>query len=236
MQITKTKTALLGALLLASISAPSAIAGEEGGYVYNQGEDRFVDNVYNFISHFSYDQYYWCQSYMFNTSNASYVDAMDFAYWSGHGNNWYMGMGPGASTSGVSINSACKWGDVDLEFIVFQSCKVVPSPMDRSDWYARWVGGTSGVFQGLHQAIGYRVDSYSGNGISNNFGGRIASGQAVWQAWFNAVNDERSWWMGSTYPGFASVVLYPGLDYDTYYSFGVDPPDNHGSLRSYYQY
>ncbi|MFT7484931.1 MAG: hypothetical protein ACI9F9_000777 [Candidatus Paceibacteria bacterium] len=236
MKFTSKVAAFIAALLFAGLAAAPASAGEEGGYVYNHGEARFQANVYNFIRHFNYDQYLWCQSYMFNTSNTNYVDNMDFAYYSGHGNNWYMGMGPGASTSGVSINSSCKWGNTDLEFIVFQSCKVVPSPMDRFDWYARWVGGTNGVFQGLHQAIGYRTNSNSGNGISNNYGSRISSGQCVWQAWFNAVDDERAWWYGSTYPGFASVVLYPGLDYDTYYSFGVDPPDNHSSLRSYYQY
>lgn len=232
MQLSKKLTALLAALTL---TAAGASAAEEGGYVYNQGEARFVDNVYNFIKHFSYDQYYWCQSYMFTSSNNSYVDAMDFAYYSGHGNNYYLGMGPGASSSGVSLGSATKWGDTDLEFVVFQSCKVIPSPLDTSNWWSRWTG-SNGVFQGLHQAIGYRTNSYSGNGISNNFGGRIASGQCVWQSWFNSVNDERSWWRGSFYPGYASVVLYPGLDYDTYYSFGVDPPAGHGALRIYYQH
>jgi len=235
MHLTRKLTALLAALAIAAAGSTTATAGEEGGYVYNHGEDRFVDNVYNFLRHFNYDQYFWCESYQFTTANNSYVDAMDFAYYSGHGNNFYLGMGPGASSSGVSIGSATKWGDVDLEFIVFQSCKVVPSPIDRSDWYQRWVG-SSDTFQGLHQAIGYRTNSYSGNGISNNFGGRIAAGQAVWQSWFNAVNDERSWWRGSSYPGYASVVLYPGLDYDTYYSFGGDPPAGHGSLRTYYQH
>ena len=235
MNLTSKLPAVLAAITL-SLCASNATAGEEGGYVYNQGEDRFVDNVYNFVRHFNYDQYYWCESFMFNTANTYYVDAMDFAYYSGHGNNWYLGMGPGASSSGVSIGSATKWGNTDLEFIVFQSCKVVPSPIDTGSWWHNWVGGTNGAMQGLHQAIGYRTNSYSGNGISYNYGNRISGGQAVWQAWFNAVNDERSWWYGSSYPGYASVVLYPGLEYDTYYSFGIDPPDNHGALSIWYQH
>ena len=230
------KLALLSCLSFCSLTATTAAAQEEGGYVYNQGEDRFVDNVYNFLKHFNYDQYYWCEDYQFTTSNNSFADNMDFSYYSGHGSNFYMGMGPGTNgASGVSCGSATKWGDRDLEFIVFQSCKVVPSPIDRSDWYQRWVGSND-VFQGLHQAIGYRTNSYSGNGISNNFGSRISSNQCVWQAWFAAVNDERSWWKSSSYPGYASVVLYPGLDYDRYYNFGTDPPAGHGSLRIYYQH
>lgn len=230
---------LVGAVTLLATAATAGT--KEGGYVYNQGEARFVDNVYNFLKHFSYDQYYWAQAYQFTSANNTYIDAMDIAYYSGHGNYWYMGMGPGASSPQyVSIPSAGSWGDSNLEFIIFQSCQVVPSIPEMSagkisNWWSNWVG-SGRVFQGLHQAIGYRTLSYSGNGISNNFGSRVASGQAVWQAWFAAVNDERSWWRGSDYPGYASVVLYPGLDNDTYYSFGADPPSNHGALRTYYQY
>ena len=69
------------ALLVASASVSPAFAqGEEGGYVYNGGEARFTNNVYNFIKHFSYDQYYWCEANLFTTSNNSYVDNMDFSY------------------------------------------------------------------------------------------------------------------------------------------------------------
>ena len=213
---------------------------KEGGYVYNRGEDRFINNVYNFIKHFSYDQYYWSQAYEFTNANNTYVDAMDIAYYSGHGNYYYIGMGPGAiSPQGVNLRYAGAYGDRNLEFIIFQSCQVIPSVPEVnagkiSDWWTAWV--PNGIFQGLHQAIGYRTLSYSGNGISNNFGSRVASGQAVWQAWFAAVNDERSWWRGSSYPGYASVVLYPGTDNDTYYSYVADPPAGHGSLRTYYQH
>lgn len=228
---------LAGTALCATI----AFAGtEEGGYVYNGGEARFIDNVYNFIKHFSYEQYYWTQAYEFTTANNSYVDAMDIAYYSGHGNYWYIGMGPSSSPpQGVNLRTAGSYGDSDLEFIIFQSCQVLPSVPEVSagkitNWWSAWV--PNGIFQGLHQAIGYRTLSYSGNGISNNFGSRVASGQAVWQAWFAAVNDERCWWRGASYPGYASVMLYPGLDNDTYYSYGADPPAHHGALRTYYQH
>lgn len=223
------------AVLVAGMTlTPSFAQGEEGGYVYNKGESRFVNNVYNFIKHFNYEQYFWCEADLFTTNDHLYVDNMDFAYYSGHGNNFFLGMGPGTSGGNVSIGSATKWGNWDLEFIVFQSCKVVPAPIDRSDWYQRWIGSND-TFQGLHQAIGYRTNSNSGNGISNNYGGRIRSNQRCWQAWFAAVDDER-YWSGGTYPGYASVVLYPGLDNDRYYSFGADPPAGHNSLRIYYQY
>jgi hypothetical protein len=201
--------------------------------VYNHGEDRFVDNVYNFLKHFEYEQYFWTEAFEFTTSRASFVDDMNLAYYSGHGNHSYLGMGPGASVSGVNLTSAGGYG-ARLRFIVFQSCTVIPSAPDLADWWSPWVPG--GIFQGLHQAIGYRTESWSGNGISNNFGNRVRSGGAMWQSWFAAVNDERSVWRGALYPGYASVVLYPGLDNDTYFSFGPRPPSGHGWLRTYYQY
>ena len=87
---------IAAAVLFASASfVPAFAQGEEGGYVYNGGEARFTDNVWNFVKHFSYDQYFWCEAALFTTSNNSYVDNMDFSYYSGHGSNFYMGMGCG---------------------------------------------------------------------------------------------------------------------------------------------
>lgn len=225
--------AVITALALNFTFTPSVSASQIGGYVYN-GESRFVDNVWNFIKHFSYTQYYWAEAYEFNTANNYYVDAMDLAYYSGHGNNWYITTKAGPPQEGLSIASGVPWGDNNLEFIIFESCSVVPS-VPEGNWWTNWTGANR-AFQGLHQAIGFRTISYSGNGIASNYGGRVASGQAMWQGWFNAVNDERSWWQGSFYPGMASVVLYPGLDNDTLYSFGADPPAGSGYLRTYYQY
>lgn len=225
--------ALVAVLALTTALSPLLAGTKEGGYVYN-GESRFVDNVYNFLKHFTYEQYFWAEAYEFKSSNNTYVDAMDVAYYSGHGSPWYITTHHGPPQVGLSLASGVGWGDTQLEFIIFQSCTVVPSVPD-GNWWSNWLG-TGRAFQGLHQAIGYRTLSYSGNGISNNFGGRVKNGQAMWQAWFAAVNDERSWWRGSDYPGYASVVLYPGLDNDTYYAFGADPPAGHGNLRTYYQY
>lgn len=231
---------LTSAVLVITLAVSPVLAGSrEGGYVYN-GESRFVDNVWNFIKHFSYEQYFWAETYEFTTSNNSFVDAMDLAYYSGHGNFWYITTKAGPPQEGLTLTTGTSWGDRNLQFIIFQSCSVVPSVPEMNagqitNWWSSWVGAGH-AFQGLHQAIGYRTESYSGNGISDNFGGRVASGQAMWQAWFNAVNDERSWWRGSDYPGYASVVLYPGLDNDTYYASGPKPPAGSTWLRTYYQY
>ena len=236
----------MAVIMLAVAGNVYAVDHEEGGYVYHytsSSESRFVDNVYNFLKHFSYDQYYWCEYFVFTSNNNYYVDNMDFSYYSGHGSNWYITMGPGASYSPnyVDLTSAGStshqgWGDRDLEFVTFQSCSVIPSPLDVTNWYSNWTNEPGGIFDGLHQAVGYRTSSYSGNGISNNFGSRIQSCEGVWQAWFNAVNDERSAHGGGFYPGYASAVMYPPCDGDSYCSFTSDPPATHTWLKIWYQY
>ena len=219
------------------------IDNKEGGYVYqytDPSEDRFLDNVWNFIHHFSYEQYYWCECLGFTRYNNRFVDAVDFAYYSGHGNNWYITMGPGAYylprhvalDSAGSPNRSRGWGDRSMEFVTFQSCAVIPGPPDLDDWYSKWTTEPYDLFDGLHQAIGYRTISYSGNGISNNYGNRIHHNEACWQAWFNAVNDERN----GFYPGYASAVMYPECDGDSYGCFAADPPHDHTWLRIWYQY
>src|SRR2546422_10015194 len=99
-----------------AFSAPMSGAAI-GGYVY-YGESRFVDNVWNFIKHFSYQQYYWAADYEFTYNNNWYVDAMDLAYYSGHGNQWYITTTQGPPQQGLSIANNVPWGDYNLEFII----------------------------------------------------------------------------------------------------------------------
>lgn len=234
--------AVLG-LLLIMCGGPLLAQGRVGGYVYNQGEDRFIRNVWGFIKHFSYNQYYWNQAYMYTSHAQYYVDYMNIAYYSGHGNYYYLGMGPGASVSGVNLRTAgtgnLNWGR-NLRFVIFQSCQVIPHVPEQNagkitSWWQPWHASYGGLFKGVHQAIGYRTNSYSDNGISSNFGSRIKGGQAVWQSWFNAVNDERSWWKGASYPGMASAVMHCSHQNDTIYSFGSRPTYPHG-MCGWYQY
>src|SRR5215208_746532 len=110
------------AILALTFAVPTtSSAAQVGGYVYN-GESRFVDNVYNFIKHFSYQQYYWAEAYEFTTANNYYVDAMDVAYYSGHGNQWYITTKAGPPQEGLGVSYGVPWGDYNLEFIIFESC------------------------------------------------------------------------------------------------------------------
>lgn len=247
-----TQRKLLGLLMAASlVTTAYADTREIGGYV-GHAEDRFVRNVWNFIKNFKssqhvglyswkYNQYFYAHPFEFLGSSLSYVDSMDLAFFSGHGNHWSFAC-TNNNADIVDLTTAPGYGTLgtggDLEFLIFESCSVIPGPLDVADWWSNWTRNGAGkhIFQGLHQAIGYRTLSYSDNGIPNNFANRLKIGQPLWQAWFDAVDDERSIWHGSDYPGYASAVLYPGLDNDSIGFYGADPPSNHTKLRIYYQY
>jgi hypothetical protein len=222
----------VGCLFLATSNIAVRAAGKEGGYAgtKDQGHDEVV---YNFLKHFSYEQYYYARTFQFGDYNNQRVDAMDIAIFAGHGNQWFISTTDGGvdlSSVGSSLNWG--WGDNNAEFVVFESCDVVPSPIEVSDWWTKWVQEPGGSFDGLHQALGFRTLSWQSTDqdITDDFGGRVRNNSGVWECWFDAINNQgRSDEMGS-------AVMYPPADGDTYYNFVADPPYNHQNLRVWYQY
>ena len=221
--------AISGALLGTSATAADH---EEGGYAgtNNQGHTTVV---WNFLRHFSYEQYYYSASSQWTWNNDNRVDNMDFAIFAGHGSPWYfVGQdGVGVDLRYVGNGSDGGYGDRDCEFVAFQSCKVVPSPLDSSSWAYNWTR-SSGVFDGLHQAMGFRSNSYQSTDqdVTYRFGSYIRNNYCVWQSWFAAINAE------ARSDEYGSAVMYPTAEYDTYANFISDPPSNSSWLRSWYQY
>ncbi len=221
-------------ILATFVSVPVAMAVdyEEGGYVGQSGQGHDTV-VYNFLKHFNYNQYYWAIQSQFTTNNNNRVDAMDFAFFAGHGNRWLIATTNGnvnLTTAGSSSHAG--WGNVDAEFIAFESCSVVPSPLEVSNWWSNWVSESDDVFDGLHQALGFRNSSYQSTDqdVADYFGDRISRNYAVWESWFDAINAEaRSIEKGS-------AVMYPPSDGDRYGNFSADPPAGHGNLRVWYQH
>ena len=220
----------LVSLCLISNSSLYAVDHEEGGYVGHSGQGHDTV-VYNFLKHFNYEQYYWGYKSEWTTQNNTYVDAMDFAIFAGHGNRWLIALLDGnvdLASAGSSSNEG--YGDTDLEFVAFESCSVIPSPLEVSDWWTNWVG-SNGIFDGLHQALGFRTSSYQSTDekITDYFGEKIHSGNKVWQSWFEAINAK-----GLSYEK-GSAVMHPSTQDDTYASFVADPPANHTNLTIWYQ-
>lgn len=224
--------ACLAAGVLAASGVALAVDLEEGGYVGSK-TDGADETVYNFIGHFSWEEYFWATRPMFTTSNDTRVDAMDFAYFCGHGDRWSIQMSDGAvvNLGSAGYSSHAGYGR-DLEFIVYHACKVIPSPRETSAWSQPWVTEPDDTFDGLHQALGFRSNASTGTdqNISNYFGSRIHDNAKVWQSWFDAIDrygrsDE-----------FGSAVMWPAAENDTYGSVCADPPASHTSLRIWYQY
>jgi Family of unknown function (DUF6345) len=251
------KVAIALVALFMTMFPPLAPAADRqiGGYV-DQAESRFTRNVWNFIKNFqqaqhvgahswTVGQYFWAEPFEFVSNKASFVDSMDLAYFSGHGSAYVFATHD--AVADVDLRNAAGYGNLakggDLEFLIVEDCLTVASAPEAADWWSPWLRDSAGnhIFQGMHQVVGFRTLSVSDNGIPDNYAHRLIGGQGVWQAWFAAVNDERSWWHsdvsdGVPYPGFASVVLYPGLDNDSIGNYGADPLFNHTALRTYWQY
>lgn len=224
----------LAATTVAALSTSAALAAdnEEGGYAGTRTEGHGTV-VYNFLKHFRYEQYYYAAGHQWTWNNDNRVDNMDISIFGGHGNRWFIRCedGVGVDLSSAGTHGDLGYGDQDAEFVAFESCKVVPSPLEVTDWATNWTR-TGGIFDGLHQAVGFRTDSYQSTDedVSDYFGNRVRNNHAIWQSWFDAIDHEgRS-------NEFGSAVMYPPAENDTYASFCADPPRDHTWLRIWWQY
>lgn len=222
---------MTAAILIIAANSLNAADRSEGGYAgtRDQGHDEVV---YNFLKHFSYEQYYYAYDFQFISNNNARVDAMDFSIFAGHGNQWYIATtSGGVSFPSAGTTSAKGYGDWNCEFLAFESCDVVPSPIEQADWYTNWTQD-GGIFDGLHQACGFRTLSWQSTDqdVTDYYGSAIHAGYAVWQSWFDAINNEaRSDEKGA-------CVMNPTCEFDTHASFAPDPSPNDNSLKVWYQY
>lgn len=218
-----------------------ALAGsrEIGGYVA-QAEDRFVRNVWNFIKNFktsqtigghqwNYDQYFYMEPFVFEGSHHVYVDSQDMAYVACHGGFWVMACHD--NIGDVDLRNCPAYGDLpnggDMEFLVVESCStVIAFPDAGFDWNGWRHTAAGGIFDGLHQAMGFHTLSQSDNGIPQYFANHCRGNDIVWCAWFSAVQEERGWLrslLGMQYPGYASAIMPQKCKYDRMGSYVADP-------------
>ena len=222
---------LLSTIIAIPVREVSAVDHWEGGYVGSKTEGDAQTPVWNFIKNFTWNQYYWAETFQFDSWNNERVDEMDFAYFVGHGSPWSIKCQStwlDLSSAGASAHKG--WGDNNAEFVTLHACNVVASPLEAADWYSAWTND-DGVFDGVHQVCGFRTGASMScdQDISEYFGSRVKAGAAVWQAWFDAISlcgdgDERG-----------AAVMYPPCDGDSYAVFSADPPENHTWLRIWYQ-
>ena len=226
----------------------SVLAGDReiGGYV-DRAEDRFVRNVWNFIKNFQgwqnvgghrYQevQYYWAEPFEFDSDHQNFVDKMDVAYVAAHGSAYYVQTNQSSNT-GFDLRNCPAYGDLptggDLEFMIIESCSTVASAPESSNWWDPW----KPIFKGLHQLCGFRTLSYSDNGIPNNYANKLKANGGVWQAWFDAIDEERiSGNNGVNYPGYASAIMYSSTENDRLGAYAVDPAGGTAGMRTWWEF
>jgi hypothetical protein len=98
--------------------------------------------------------------------DASYVDNVDAAWYTGHG--WPGGFTfKGNHTDTSIVPGDAKWGDRDLEWMQLESCQVLADTSGTWDYFSRW----GPVFNGLHILNGFHTNAYC---ISGGTGGTFA--------------------------------------------------------------
>lgn len=232
-------TMICAVFVMHSIDQALAGSREIGGYVA-QAESRFVRNVWNFIKNFQtwksigghqwkYNQYYYMEPFVFEGSHNIYVDTQDLAYVSCHGNFWVMACHD--KIADVDLRDCPAYGDLpnggDMEFLVVESCAtIIAFPDAGFDWNGWRHTTTGGIFDGLHQAMGFHTLSQSDNGIPQYFANHCLGNNIVWCGWFCAVQEERGWLgslLGVQYPGYASAIMPQMCINDRMGSYGPDP-------------
>jgi hypothetical protein len=219
-------------LLLVAWMSAHAVDRREGGYAgtTDQGHDAVV---YNFIKHFNYEQYYYAYMHQWTWNNDNRVDDMSFAVFGGHGNTWYIQtLDGGVDLANAGSGGGSGYGTKNAKFVAFESCDVVPSPLEVADWYTNWTHEPNDVMDGVHQILGFHTLSWQSTDqdITDYMGSRMHSGYAVWESWFDAINAR------GTGDEFGAAVMYPPKDGETYASIGSNPPSNMTWLRIWYQY
>jgi len=232
--------------VLVCVGLPAARAQRQGGYAGNVGTgDAEVVRIFCDILG-ARTQYYYAYKHLFVKNNDSYVDAVNFAMFSGHGGPYSIQCIDGGvnlwTAGGTSPSEG--YGDFrfryDLDFIAFEACQVIPSPKERSDWWSCWVND-DGIFDGLHMACGFRTNAYfsTDQDISRSFAKQVKRGKAVRLAWFDAIcrKGKRGWWPFWARPlkEKGCVVYHPSCKNDVYPSPLPDPPINHKNLCIWWQ-
>lgn len=222
---------------------------EIGCYVVREDDDHFVSDANAFLKHFwsgvtrndkrwSVGQYYWNYPRLFMEDHQSFVDKMDLALVRAHGANYLISTLKNCCDV-IHFKDCPGYGDYaasngDLEFLIIGACSPLPAPPDAGyadvpNWFKTSNGDATGIFQGLHQLMSFRTGASGGASPNyyDEFGERLAQGNAVMLSWFDALNVTRNHHGGGEYPGYGSAISADGLTGDTLFVYGADPDSIH---------
>ncbi len=201
-----------------------------------------VETTRGFIDVTGASQWYYANRYIFSDWNNWYIDAVDFAVFSGHGgafavntltDDWigFDGIEGNDPKYPAGDTGSGGWGDQSLRHLVFSSCDVVASPIERGDWW-NWRDACH-VWTGIRHIIGYRTEAGvdSARDILHQYAVLLTQGYTIIDAWFYAID------LTSSHPNgrdYGSIVYHPAAYYDTFNQALPRAPDQNLSIL--YQY
>jgi hypothetical protein len=116
-------------------------------------------------------------------TNNSWIDTVDFAYFTGHGYSDGIVFGVGGNThdDAYLTTADCRlaWGDKDVEWVGLSSCLSMQTPASRQNW--------SWCMNGAHLILGFETVMDDVN-HGNWFGYYVCQGWTMTQAWFKAAD------------------------------------------------
>jgi len=171
-----------------------------GRYVVQQDSPEWLVSATDFMTNlqlattlgrdvtFIDEQYLGADPTMFISDKNQFVNSVEIALTEAHG-DWgefslYKSFGDIVHIT--DIGAAGGLGETaggNLSYWILHSCQVIPTQTDEPNSFDIWWD----VFQGLHSAIGYRVDMYVSDNVTSNFGLWTGLGASLIPAWFVEV-------------------------------------------------
>ncbi len=116
----------------------------------------------------------------------SYVDAVDFAFFGGHGHPGGFTLCTNDQDRWVDFEDKPRWGNHRLAWLVLMACNVLKStPWARSTWWEAW----GPAFAGLHLLLGFENLVYDHPGLGAGLAKKAVSGKTILKSWVEACMD-----------------------------------------------
>lgn len=115
-------------------------------------------------------------------ADTTWVDSVDIVFFAGHGSSQGPLFGVASHDSGEASPAEVRWGNSNLEWIVFHACEV----LRRDGVFNRWGWP---VFRGLHYILGFHNSCHDESKRGRYFAEDLNAGWRVRDAWIRACQE-----------------------------------------------
>jgi hypothetical protein len=157
-----------------------------------------ANDVWNSLSSlaggaFDNSQYYWDETFIYESNKEDFVDNVNLAFTVGHGNVQYFainGGAPGVHIADIPSPGLGPGAGGFLSYWIIKACDVFSTPKEyKPDDSHLAFDVWWNVFNGLHAAMGYRTMGQVVDWAPREAAKQIALGAGVVFAWMKAVNE-----------------------------------------------